>query len=193
MMNNREFEQPEFTTSIRGYDRLQVDDYISRLRSLTIEAEERARTAESELEFSRHATIGPRVAEIFDLAVSEAKELRERVSADCERMRAQARGDADNILERARDLAEEIDGDTRRGRAEAIAAVNDARVQAQDELAQIEKSKEAHLADLRKLQEALGMAARLVESGASARALEPTEEVPALTIGESSNGSRAAA
>src|SRR5271166_5647681 len=78
--------RPEFTTAIRGYDRLQVDDYIERLHSLVAYAEQRTREAEAGLEFSHHANVGPRVSEILDLAVEESKELRERIvtKARCE-------------------------------------------------------------------------------------------------------------
>jgi cell division septum initiation protein DivIVA len=78
--------KPEFTTAIRGYDRLQVDDYIERLHSLVAYAEQRTREAEAGLEFNHHASVGPRVSEILDLAVEESKELRERIvtKARCE-------------------------------------------------------------------------------------------------------------
>ena len=76
--------RPEFAASIRGYDRMQVENYVDRLQSLLAEAEERTRAAEAELEFSRHATVGPRVAQIFDLAVEESKELRERIKGETE-------------------------------------------------------------------------------------------------------------
>jgi len=48
--------QPEFTAAIRGYDRVQVDEYVERLHLLLGDAEERVRAAEDDLEFSRHAT-----------------------------------------------------------------------------------------------------------------------------------------
>jgi uncharacterized membrane-anchored protein len=159
-MNTRVLEQPEFAASIRGYDRLQVDDYIARLRAMALEAEERSRTAESELEFSRHATIGPRVAEIFDLAVAEAKELRERVATETEEMRAQARRDSEEILFRARELAVEIDAETKRNRERAIAEISAARSDAHDELETLEQHKQSHLTDLHRLQEALAAPSR---------------------------------
>ena len=101
-------EQPRFATSMRGYDKLQVDDYVERLHDIVTDAEERARLAESELEFSRHATVGPRVSQILDLAVEEAKELRERVDAEVERTRSHARAQCDEIVARARDNGAQI-------------------------------------------------------------------------------------
>jgi cell division septum initiation protein DivIVA len=98
-------DRPEFATAIRGYDRLQVDVYIDRLREIAADAEERARAAEAELEFSRHTVVGPRVAQILDLAVQEGKELRERIHAEADRMREQARAEVEAIVADARDSA----------------------------------------------------------------------------------------
>ena len=89
-MNAITSDRPEFATAIRGYDRPQVDDYIDRMLHLVAEAEDRARAAESELEFSRHSTVGPRVTEIFELAIAEAKEIQGKTSTDCERARTDA-------------------------------------------------------------------------------------------------------
>jgi cell division septum initiation protein DivIVA len=183
-MNTRLLEQPEFTASIRGYDKLQVDDYLERLRALALEADERARTAESELEFSRHQTIGPRVSEIFELAVAEAKEMRERVVAETEEMRTQARHDSEEILVRARELAAEVDAETKRGREQAIAEVHAARAEAHQELDMLEQRKEAHLSDLRRLQESLASAAQLVSSVSNPRpVVEEVEDTRALAAG----------
>jgi DivIVA domain-containing protein len=41
-------ERPEFATSMDGYDRCQVDEYIDRLRAIVADAEDRARAAESD-------------------------------------------------------------------------------------------------------------------------------------------------
>jgi DivIVA domain-containing protein len=98
---NERPQRPEFATAIRGYDRPQVDDYVDRLSEIAADAEERARAAEAELEFSRHATVGARVSEIFDLAVEESKELRERVAAEVQETRAAARADADATVSMA--------------------------------------------------------------------------------------------
>ncbi len=112
-MGNITKGRPEFTTSIRGYDRLQVDDYIERLHSLVAYAEQRARDAESELEFTRHANVGPRVSEILDLAVEESKELRERIVA-------KARHEAEGILEAAQAKAAETREGSQRERRDLI-------------------------------------------------------------------------
>src|SRR5258708_38312316 len=81
--------QPEFTAAIRGYDRVQVDEYVERLHLLLGDAEERVRAAEDDLEFSRHATVGPRVSQIFDLAVAESQELRDRAQRGTKSMQAE--------------------------------------------------------------------------------------------------------
>ena len=99
-------DRPEFATSIRGYDRVQVDDYIERLSEIAEDAEERARVAEAELEFSLQAIVGPRVAQILELAAEEGRELRARMQAEADRMRYEARADEAALVEGARDVAE---------------------------------------------------------------------------------------
>src|SRR3979409_1738911 len=117
-MNDRP-DRPEFATAMRGYDRLQVDDYVERLVDIATDAEERARAAESELEFSRHTTVGPRVSQILELAVEEGKELRERVSAEADKIRADAHAAADAIVTGARESADLTRTETGRPCAES--------------------------------------------------------------------------
>jgi hypothetical protein len=81
-MTDLDRRQPEFAIAIRGYDRLHVDEYIERLQKLVSEAEERARAAETNGEFSSHASVGPRISEIFELASAEARELHEKAERE---------------------------------------------------------------------------------------------------------------
>jgi DivIVA domain-containing protein len=156
-MNERP-ERPEFATTMRGYDKLQVDDYINRLQDIVADAEERSRAAESELEFSRHATIGPRVSKIFDLAVAEAKEMRERVQGDADRMRADARSEAEAIITSARENAEQVRGEADRAREETVADAQSIRGEVLDEVQRLRESKSTLLGDLGRLQEVLAQA-----------------------------------
>jgi hypothetical protein len=197
MMNNLELEEPGFTTSIRGYDRLQVDDYIARLGSLVADAEDRARAAESELGFSRHTTVGPRVAQIIDLAIEEAKELGERATAEADRLRADARREADETLVLTRQVAEEVKRDSDREREEALAEMAAAKAEADRELALLEASKRTLIGELRQLQEALAAATALVtvdgdaDAGADGDAgadADPTIERPAEEISPNDEG-----
>jgi DivIVA domain-containing protein len=153
-------ERPEFATSIRGYDRLQVDDYLDRLIEIAADAEERARTAESELEFSRHTTLGPRVGEILELAVQEAKDLRERVSEETEEMHTTAREQEKEIIARARGTAAETQAKAKRAGKQMIARAEATRDQVLGEVEALSERKAAILGDLERLQEAIGVAAR---------------------------------
>ena len=161
-MNQVNEERPQFAVAIRGYDRLQVDEYIDRLTEMVAEADQRARQAESDLEHSRHLSVGPRVTEIFELAVEEVRELREQAAEDAERMRAASQSEADQIIARARERAEEVK-----------AEIEADRERAQIELAELEAYKEESIRELRSLQEALGAAAGLVSL--AAHSVEETE------------------
>jgi len=151
--------RPEFAAAMRGYDRVQVDEYVDRLHTLIAKTEDRARAAESQVEFGAHATVGPRVTQIFELAIAETEELRAQVQADADRLSSDAQRRADEVVAAAERVAENI--------------VVQARSQGEDELAKIEGEREivrrqvdalearkSHLVDeLRRLQGALGIAA----------------------------------
>jgi DivIVA domain-containing protein len=154
-------DHPEFATSMRGYDRLQVDEYIDRLHDLAADAEERARVAESELEFSRHTTVGPRVAQILDLAVEEGKELRERVQVEVDRTRAEARAEAEAIVSAARDSAELTRNEAERTREEVLAEADARRREVLGEVERLTESKAWLLGDLGRLQRTLAEATGL--------------------------------
>jgi DivIVA domain-containing protein len=151
-------ERPEFATSIRGYDRLQVDDYMDRLIEIAVDAEERARTAEAELEFSRHTTVGPRVGQILELAVEEAKELRERVSEETEEMRTHTREEVEEMIARARRAAAEMQAKAKRAGKQTIARAEVTRDQVLSDVEALSEQKAAILGDLERLQQALGVA-----------------------------------
>jgi hypothetical protein len=144
-------ERPQFAVAIRGYDRLQVDEYIARLTEMVGEAEQRAREAEADLEYSRHTSVGPRVAQIFELAVEEVRELREQAGEEIEQMRARAQAEAEQILESVRFQAKEL-------QAELDAQLE----RSQAEIDELEARKEESIRELRRLQEALSAAAELV-------------------------------
>ena len=169
-------ERPEFTAAIRGYDRLQVDEYIDRMQQLVTEAEDRARASESELEFSRHSTVGPRVTEIFELAIAEAKEVQGKTTAECEMARSDARAEAERLVTKANDEASEVKERTAREREEALAALEGERRTAEQEVRRLVEAKQAMLAELRRLQEALAAAAGLGGEAAPEQADEADTE-----------------
>jgi cell division septum initiation protein DivIVA len=150
-----QLELPKFASAMRGYDKLQVDDYVERLRDIATDAEERARLAEAELEFSRHATVGPRVSQILDLAVEEAKELRDRVDTEVERTRSQARAQCDEIVARARDTGAQIRSEAESARADILADADAKRLAILAEVERLHRSRGALLRDLERLQQVL--------------------------------------
>jgi DivIVA domain-containing protein len=173
--------RPEFATSMRGYDRLQVDDYIDRVHDIVAESQERARVAESELEFSRHTTVGPRVAQILDLAVEEGKELRERVQAEVDRLRADAQAEAEAIMADARDSAELTRAEAERTRQEVLADADARRQEVLDEVERLALSKAQLLSDLSRLQRILAQATRAEHGpGDASIVAKPVEETAAL-------------
>jgi DivIVA domain-containing protein len=115
-MSIRNQEMPEFAPALRGYDRLQVDDYLGRLREYALEVEERALNSEAALagaqqelaDLRRQATLSsggdipPRLAHILQLAKEEADEVRTRARADADEMTSKAHGALDEARRRAR-------------------------------------------------------------------------------------------
>lgn len=158
-------ERPEFATAIRGYDKLQVDDYIDRMIEITADAEERAGTAEAELEFSRHTTVGPRVGQIFELAVQEAQDLRERVGQEAEQTRTRARREADETTAHARKAASETEAEAERKGKETIARAGAVRDKVLREVEALGEKKAWLLADLDRLQQVLAAATRAATRG----------------------------
>jgi cell division septum initiation protein DivIVA len=151
--------QPEFTAAIRGYDRLQVDEYVERLLQLLAEAEQRARDAEDDLEFSRHATVGPRVSQIFDLAVAEAQDVRERVNTEAEAQLADAREHAERLVAAAHDDDADIRERTEQQRQVMLAEMEHEREAASARLSALEERRAKLLRELKQLHDALGSAA----------------------------------
>jgi hypothetical protein len=166
--------QPEFAAAIRGYDRMQVDDYIERLSNLLAEAEERVRTAENDLEFSRHATVGPRVSEIFNLAVAESQELRDRIQIESNALLVDARQRAEQSTKAAREDAAELVAEAEQERDDLLADMERQRGGARERVAALEERRSQLLGELKRLRDALGDAAAIVEvdDGAETRELE---------------------
>lgn len=152
-------EGPEFAAAMRGYDRVQVDDYVARLHALVAEAEERARVAESQLEGGVHATVGPRVTQIFELALAETGELRASVQAQVDELLADARRRADELVSAAERDAESITAQARAQGEELLAELAGERETVRQQVDALEARK-SHLVDeLRRLQSALASAA----------------------------------
>ena len=186
-MTDLDTRRPEFTIGIRGYDRTQVDEYVEYLKNLIVEADERARDAETEYVFDEHAAVGPRVAEIFALAEAEARELRERVASDATRFVSDARAEAKAIIDAAEHAAREVKERLRRDQAEMVTELESHRDRIRDEVAELELRRTEAIAELNRLRDTLGEAAGAIGSGrpTTKQALPPgdgeTVELPAIT------------
>ena len=115
-MSIREQGRPDFSQSLRGYDRTEVDEYLASFREYTIQVEDRARSAESALVQCRRelasspGTVGisQRLAAILQLANEEAGEIRARAQADSETTTQQAASQAERTINDATQLREAI-------------------------------------------------------------------------------------
>ncbi len=141
--------RPVFRAALRGYDRLQVDDYVAwaetellALRRANDDLLTRYGTCSAELEISRRllacspagreqVRTSERVGEILRLAADEAARLTEAGAADADRLRAVARAEADALLRRAKEVRDGAVADCERMREEA----EEARAAAEEELA----------------------------------------------------------
>jgi cell division septum initiation protein DivIVA len=108
-MSITEQERPDFSHSFRGYDRTQVDEYLSSLREYLIQVEDRARSAESALVQCRRelasspgtAGVSQRLAAILQLANEEADDIRTRAQVDSEATTQQAVSQAERTINEA--------------------------------------------------------------------------------------------
>jgi cell division septum initiation protein DivIVA len=141
--------RPVFRAALRGYDRLQVDNYVARaetellaVRRANDDLLTRYGACSAELEISRRllacspagreqVRTSERVGEILRLAADEAARLTEAGAADADRIRGVARAEADALLRRAREVRDGAVADCERMRTEA----EEARAAAEEELA----------------------------------------------------------
>jgi cell division septum initiation protein DivIVA len=124
-MSIRTQEFPEFAPALRGYDRLQVDGYVERLREYALEVEDRAISAEAALADLQQETVElrrqvaaagggelpQRLAHILDVANEEAEDVRQRARAEADELSHRARAGAEQSRRRARAEAERIVAD----------------------------------------------------------------------------------
>jgi DivIVA domain-containing protein len=160
-MTDLDTRRPEFAVGMRGYDRIQVDEYIDRLQNMLREAELRAHSAESGDAFSAHRTVGPRVSEIFELAEAEANEVCEQIKQQATEMRAKAQSEAERMMSTARRGADKAAAKSRKQHQTLVDELEQERVQLREHVAQLEQRKAALLDDLRRIHEALGSVAGL--------------------------------
>jgi cell division septum initiation protein DivIVA len=146
---------PVFRSAVRGYDRLQVDNYVAwaeaELRASRRETDdlvERYGRASAELEISRRllarspggqemSVISERMGRMLQMAADEAAELTAAGAAEAEQILAEARTEADARLRKAHEIkqlaveaADRIREEARLVRAEATAELERARTEA---------------------------------------------------------------
>lgn len=149
-------ELPEFATVMRGYDRGQVDDYVTRLHEFIYDAEQRAGNAE------RRIAQSARRIEDLERELSRALERSSAPSAVYEGLGERvgailrlASEEAESVREAARDEANEIKDAARREKEGQITA-------AERELTEIGRRRDgvvAELARVRDVLSALGLSA----------------------------------
>ncbi|MEU2349105.1 DivIVA domain-containing protein [Modestobacter sp. NPDC049651] len=146
---------PLFRDQLRGYDRLQVDNYVSwaetELQAVRRENDDlaaRLGSASAELSAARrklaHSTdaqhlgrVSERIGQILQLAADEAAEIAQRAAEDADRVVAEAHAEGERVLRAARDQeartnaeCERLLGEAERLRAEAAALLEQAGVDA---------------------------------------------------------------
>lgn len=164
-MTDLDSRTPEFTIALRGYDRLQVDEYIDRLQALVSEADERARNSEATQMFAEHAEVGARVSQIFELAEAEARELRDQIRSDLNAERAAARREAREIVEVAERTAREMEERASREYQEMLSELEQERDRLQAEATRLELRKSEAVGELRRLYELIGAATGVIDAG----------------------------
>jgi len=166
---------PEFAVAMRGYDRLQVDEYIERLNRWLDEAQTRMGVAEAraaDLE-SEVMNLRQRVAAMGDTRLQSGDQPLDAVAtrlgqmlddalADCNAIRERARNEAEAVVAAARQTAGEIIARTQhlvaeaKRRAEAVEEEEAAlRQSSERELAELEQRRSAVVAEMVRLRGAL--------------------------------------
>jgi hypothetical protein len=141
-----------FPTSLRGYDRSAVDDYVRSLEAAVVSSRRQAgslgqqlnslqaqlteakeKQAAGELDYTN---LGGRASDILRLAEEQARDVLDHANTDAERIKETARREADQ----AREEADKAGGDIK---STGIAAIEELRVRGREEARQqVEKAKE---------------------------------------------------
>jgi len=164
-----ETARPEFKTTRHGYDRLQVNAYLARMtgRLQDVEAEvDRLRSEVDQAVRQLDVALGERDAAIQerDAALQErpaanedtheqisslVMELMVALNRDVEKLRGEAQGEAEHILDHARGQASRIRGEAQEIRAAADLAAAQVREEAERSLGDLTAQREAMVANLR--------------------------------------------
>ncbi|MCW2572455.1 MAG: hypothetical protein JWO88_2513 [Frankiales bacterium] len=157
---------PEFATVMRGYDRGQVEDYVTRLQEFLHDAEVRATNAD------RRVSQAGRRMEDLERELSRAAELAERPAAAYDGLGERiatilrlAAEEADSIRTAARQEADATLADTRREREQIKQA-------AERDLAELARRRDGVLGELNRVRDVL------TTLGLAGGAADPTQSGP---------------
>lgn len=149
MTTDAEVSLPEFTIAMRGYDRMQVDEYIGRIGRWMDEAQARTGAAEhavaqlqrdnqelrrriAEVEEERGTPsaalegLGDRLETMLADAVRDCEEIRQRGVEEANAAVATARKTAVDIVERTRTAVRQLEDAAKDDRRRAASALSDA-------------------------------------------------------------------
>jgi hypothetical protein len=180
-----ERESPRFDHVLRGYDRVQVDQYVRGLleenaglrRDLeTVRAARPSPTSRHyDVDTPAEDSFGFRAEKLLRLAEQEAAEMRTGAARDAQAVEAAASGRAEEQLRAAEAQAEDI-------RARASKEAADAEKQVSQEAARLDRLYRGTKGELRRLAELLNTEAQRPDpDGGAERADEPTSGTAANT------------
>ena len=164
------FREPTFAKAWRGYDRDEVAEYVKRLRGRIQVLEHNAAEFESELEQAKERLEGETDARGREESIEPIAErltvVLQAFDDDMQRIRGEARAEADQVVEAAKADADRIRVDAQANaeeiRAEAERAASDARAQADELLSGLESRRSSMLAEIRALKDRMLEAARAI-------------------------------
>jgi cell division septum initiation protein DivIVA len=177
--------RPVFRTRFRGYDRLQVDNFVARSEWEILSARrhadhllDRFGACAAELELSRRllaqtpkgrelSPVPERVGEILRLAADEATQMIDAAGAEAGQVLAEARAEADARLRKAHAIkeiavsaADELREQARRDRDEAADLLERARIEADDLVSGAEADRDRLAAEARAAEQRTAAAAQ---------------------------------
>jgi DivIVA domain-containing protein len=138
-MSFNQTDRPTFRVVRRGYDRVQVEEYLDSLE-VDVGAQQRAEKApEDPASQARYAAVSDHVAQVMRALDDEAERLRAQANEEVERMLSEARAEADQVQRDAKSRANQVrslaNDALREARQAADAIQNDAKERAEGTLA----------------------------------------------------------
>jgi len=212
MTTTEQTTAPEFAIAMRGYDRLQVDEYVSQLNAWVAEAESRQTMAESfvgdrdrhieslerrirELEADQQQSqasaavneLSERITKALDEVIANCNDLHTRTQARCGEILKGARRDAQAVVDAARETVAELESVARTEAQQVTDAANAYRTSAD---AEVERLRTEHQRVLEQLSQLRGSLEGLIS--APVAVLAAVDDITGHRADASSNGRQAA-